>query len=137
MFNWFVIIFDFRMLPGEDLLNVACVNKMWFNICKGDCKLRQKIRRYLRQKRKTEIANRLFGASRRNSRRNVAIRPAMTNVLNAADARNVREISKYDYYTVNLWLDAYFTYCTNKSQTTNYLHFLKLHLYCHTKIYFH
>lgn len=75
----------FRALSGKDLLNAACVNTKWFNLCKSDSKLRQKIRRYLRQQKRADIAERLFGSGRR-IRVGDQGRPAMTNIVNNVSA---------------------------------------------------
>ena len=88
-------LFLFRMLPGKELLNAARVNRNWFNICKSDFKLRQKLRRYLRQQRRAEITTRILGTRRTNNPAGVSNRPAMINVVNAVSTAGVRRNSEY------------------------------------------
>lgn len=93
-----ILMHCFRMLSGKDLLNAASVNKKWFNICKSDSKLRQKIRRYLRQKRRADISARLFGSSSRNGLDNLSNRPTMMNVVNTFNATNSQLNRKSNLY---------------------------------------
>lgn len=65
----------YRLLPGKDLLSAALVNKRWIRIIKRDRKLRQKIRRHIRQDMKARRAAVLYGTRRPSREQSVAAVP--------------------------------------------------------------